>query len=140
MANICYTFEIDGRPAYMAFASEDDAQKRLCRGFDVIENGCSVLRPGSAVSMRPSTRDEIGTFINLAARACLAGRIEWEDVMDGFPIFLIAGADPEFPDLDINTALPMSAPPRPLMGFGIPIEDHLAFYRFAPPPSVPQAA
>ena len=123
MANICYTFEINGRPAYVAFTSEHDARDRLSHGFDAIENGRSVLQPGYVFAFRPSTRDEIDAFTRLAAEACLAGRIEWEDVLDGFPIFLISGADLAFPDTDINTGLPLGAPRGPLRAFGIAIED-----------------
>lgn len=141
MANICYTFEIDGRPAYMAFTSEDDARSRLSKGFDVIEHGRSVLQSGSVVSMRPSASGEIGAFVRLAAETCLSGRIEWEDVMDGYVIFLIPGRDPNFPERDINTGLSTvgtrthgsqeaGQAPR---SFSIDIADLIALHEHAPP-------
>ncbi|MEZ2407323.1 hypothetical protein AB6806_10945 [Bosea sp. RCC_152_1] len=112
----------------MAFTNEDDARNRLRKDFDVIENGRPVLCPGSVVRFRSSTAEELAAFTQLAAEACLAGRIEWDDVMDGFPIFLIAGADPNFPDQDINTGLPLGAPRGPLRAFGIAIEDLQALH------------
>lgn len=139
MANICFTFEVDGRAAYVAFTTAADAGLRLAKGFDIVENGRSLLTPSSVVSHRPSRRSEIGAFIKRAAQACLAGRIDWkEDVMDGYPIFLIDAVDPNFPDEDINTGLPMAGFPsslaqdgRALRYFGIDVEDTDALYRGA---------
>jgi hypothetical protein len=148
MANICFTFEIDGRPAYMAFTSENDARERLAKGFDVVEHGRSVLRSSSVISIRPSTRDEIDAFIRLAAETCWTGRIEWQDAMDGYPMFLISGANPDLPYEDINTGLPLgsaltSGPeavgrePRP---FPIDIDDLSKLYCGAPLQAARQAA
>lgn len=80
--------------------------------------------------MRRSTSDEIQAFIRLAADAFFAGRIDWQNAMEGYPIFLIKAADPDFPDDDINTGLRLDevTAPRPPRAFGIPIEDLTALY------------
>ncbi len=140
MANICFTFEIDGRLAYMAYTDAADARDRLGKGLDLVEDGGQILRPNSTVSIRPSNREEIDAFLRLAAKTCLAGRVDWEDIMDGFPIFLIEGSDPNFPEEDINTGLPrgccsvsgLEQSGRAQRYFAVDVEDLSALYRGAP--------
>lgn len=110
MTNKHITFEIDGRAIFVAHTNDDDATKRLMGGFrshlaELVESGRSVLGDGAALSMRPATPPEVAAFVLGSAEACAAGRIEEDDVIDGYPIFLINAVDPSFPEQDVNTGL-----------------------------------
>lgn len=115
MTNIHVTFEVEGRAIFAARESLAGSWTRFIdpksdfRAFlsTLHDNEGSIAPIGATLSVRQSTPYEIEQFVTRSAETCRAGRTDWEDILDGYPIFLIDCVDPTFPDHDVNTGLPV---------------------------------
>lgn len=107
-----FTFSINGQATFVALTDCADAVARLAGEMRpylhrVIHDGNQLLHPAQEIGIRASTATEIARFEAIAVTAQAAGRIDEDDVADGYPIFLIDCIDPTFPGQDINTGLPI---------------------------------
>lgn len=113
--NTHHTFDIDGRPAFVLLCEERATTRTAIRLRPYLASllhadGTPLVGDGSSITSRPSTPDEAASFFTIALAARGADRVDAEDLLDGYPLFLIDCGDRRLPGEDINTGLAQRQP------------------------------
>jgi hypothetical protein len=113
--NTHHTFDIDGRPAFVLLCEERATTSAASRLRPYLASllhadGTPLVGDGSSIASRPSTPEEAASFFTIALASRCADRVDAEDLIDGYPLFLIDCEDRQLPGEDINTGLARRQP------------------------------